>query len=639
MGKPFSSELANIKGTMEWCAETSVDVLEKFVNQSEQNFMLAVGSGGSLSACYLVALLHQDRSGYPCKAITPLELFNSSKVISKSSLLFISASGKNNDILSAFKLAGLNEPKHLLAFSFKKKSPLELLAKDFSGAMIVDYDIPTGKDGFLATNTLIAYFILLSKAFGNILNVHTLSLLKRRSDEYNPEIHIEDTTLSKKTEFVVLFGGWGQPVAIDLESKFSEAALGNLQYADYRNFGHGRHHWFAKRSETSVIVALVTPAEKLIATKTLALLPEDVTKIILSTEISGCYGTIDLLIQAFHLVQRVGKVRNIDPGKPGVPEFGSHLYRLKLSSFYLKKVKEDYNISRIAVQRKLHSNGIVNLTHSLETEWNASLKEFIVRLNKSEFGAFALDYDGTLCTGEERFRGMSEKVIPYIIKAVSENIMLAVITGRGKSIKEVLRSIIPKESWPKILVGYYNGGEIGFLDDDSSPDTTGRIHSSLKKVSEILENSCQNTLEISLRPCQLTISPINKNNWPDLRGLIQDKIINLGCTDINILESSHSVDIIPHTISKQAVLKVLEKHLKERNLPSDILCIGDRGKWPGNDYLLLSTPYSLSVNEVSSDKNTCWNLAKAGIYGPDAIIKYFDRVKYLKAGFKINIII
>jgi hypothetical protein len=41
---------------------------------------------------------------------------------------------------------------------------------------------------------------------------------------------------------VVLHGPATRVGAIDLESKFTEAALGNLQVADWRNFAHGRHH-------------------------------------------------------------------------------------------------------------------------------------------------------------------------------------------------------------------------------------------------------------------------------------------------------------------------------------------------------------------------------------------------------------
>ena len=47
------------------------------------------------------------------------------------------------------------------------------------------------------------------------------------------------------------------PAAIDLESRFVEAALGALHTADLRNFGHGRHVWLAKRAEQTSVLALI----------------------------------------------------------------------------------------------------------------------------------------------------------------------------------------------------------------------------------------------------------------------------------------------------------------------------------------------------------------------------------------------
>ena len=55
---------------------------------------------------------------------------------------------------------------------------------------------------------------------------------------------------------LVLHGPSTRIGAVDLESKFTEAALGHLQLADYRNFAHGRHNWLAKRGETSSVLFL-----------------------------------------------------------------------------------------------------------------------------------------------------------------------------------------------------------------------------------------------------------------------------------------------------------------------------------------------------------------------------------------------
>jgi len=68
-----------------------------------------------------------------------------------------------------------------------------------------------------------------------------------------------------------------------------------------------------------------------------------------------------------------------------------------------------------------------------------------------------------------------------------------------------------------------------------------------------------------------------------------------------------------------------------------VLCVGDRGRWPGNDYALLSGPHSLSVDEVSPDPGSCWNLAIPGCRGAAAAIAYLKCLRKTKDGLKFVI--
>ena len=81
--------------------------------------------------------------------------------------------------------------------------------------------------------------------------------------------------------------------AIDIESKLTEAALANSLLADFRNFGHGRHHWFDKKRKNSAIIALVSPEEKELADKTIAQLPKDIPVLQLTTTKTGAAATIE----------------------------------------------------------------------------------------------------------------------------------------------------------------------------------------------------------------------------------------------------------------------------------------------------------------------------------------------------------
>ena len=97
------------------------------------------------------------------------------------------------------------------------------------------------------------------------------------------------------------------------------------------------------------------------------------------------------------------------------------------------------------------------------------------------------------------------------------------------------------------------------------------------------------------------------------------------------MRSSHSVDILASGVSKLLVVK----HVLDIYNPADdvaILTIGDRGRWPGNDFELLREPYSLSVDELSVDPETCWNLAPVGQRGVQVTIGYCRALRKVSGG-------
>ncbi len=59
----------------------------------------------------------------------------------------------------------------------------------------------------------------------------------------------------------MLFGKWGRPVALDIESKCTEAALASVQLSDYRNFAMGGT-LVAKKNNNYIFVAIITKEEE-----------------------------------------------------------------------------------------------------------------------------------------------------------------------------------------------------------------------------------------------------------------------------------------------------------------------------------------------------------------------------------------
>jgi hypothetical protein len=70
---------------------------------------------------------------------------------------------------------------------------------------------------------------------------------------------------------------------------------------------------------------------------------------------------------------------------------------------------------------------------------------------------------------------------------------------------------------------------------------------------------------------------------------------------------------------------------------AQVLCIGDRGCWSGNDFDLLREPFSLSVDEVSPDPTTCWNLAPAGHRGVQATLDYLGAMQVGDSGLHLDL--
>lgn len=92
--------------------------------------------------------------------------------------------------------------------------------------------------------------------------------------------------------------------------------MGSALLSDYRNFGHGRHHWFDKRSENSCIIALVTPVERELAYKTIGCLPKNVPVIFIETELQTTAASIDILLKVFRLSTTWARLVALTPENP-----------------------------------------------------------------------------------------------------------------------------------------------------------------------------------------------------------------------------------------------------------------------------------------------------------------------------------
>lgn len=605
MGKAFAGELAALPGTLAWAQTQEVKLLERFVAEVAERPLIAIGSGGSSTACHLTALLHRMRHRRPAQFMTPLDVLSLPAGLHHAGVFLASASGKNKDVLAAFEAAIFEEAPAIAAITLRAENPLSQAADRCSRARVFAAEAPAGKDGYLATNSLVATCVLASRAYG-----FEIELPNAPREEA-----VDSAVFAGRHMVQVLHGGWGGPVATDLESKLNESALASAQIADYRNFGHGRHLWLAKRADETVVVALVTPGTAGIAESTLKLFPKSIPVVLLKTKLAGPAGTIDLLLQAFHLINRLGATRHQDPGRPHVPEFGRKLYRLTPP-----RVRPSFPAP---IQRKLWASPEVS---DDGRSFKSGLDRFLKAAQTAKIGAVALDYDGTLCTKDDRFVGLRDDVVAECSRLLKAGIRLGIATGRGKSVREELQKALDRRLWPLVHIGYYNATDIGPLADDSRPSREAPTDEVLKRAHSLLAGDAwlTATAKITPRPRQITVEPTGAARTDALASHVMARLAPLDGQGVRIVVSTHSLDVLGTGPGKGGLVSLLREGA---GAGRDVLCIGDRGAWPGNDYSLLAEPLSLSVDEVSSLNDACWNLAPPGINGPDATLLYLRGLK------------
>jgi hypothetical protein len=276
--------------------------------------------------------------------------------------------------------------------------------------------------------------------------VHTLEDAATVSWLSDLEATIE--RIGVRRHLIVLFGELGRPAAIDLESKFSEVGLASVQLADFRNFAHGRHNWLDKHPADTLVVSIEVGQEALLAARTLRLLPPEIPVMRMSVKQDFHLGAAIAMIAVMRLTGAFGILRGLDPGRPGVPSYGSRLYRLNAWQARSTKV----SIPEISVVRKSHLS-LNELRRSGKVDqWLAHFGAFIKLLSNLSFSSLALDYDGTLCDKRDRFRGVGTQMSDSLEALLKSQIPILVITGRGKSVGDALRNALAQKYWELVRV-------------------------------------------------------------------------------------------------------------------------------------------------------------------------------------------
>ena len=619
MGKAYSSELLAIPQTLSWAQRQEIRRLQVSVQHCHDRSILAVGSGGSSTAAAFVASLHERKFGKLSRAVTPLEVCTGPQ-LDDVAAIFLSAEGRNKDILAAAE-ATVGVDKGSICMTLTSDNPLLEYCESLGVATPIGFEMPWEKDGYLATNSLIAMMTLFARAYTeadgpfdtSIINEQWL--VQHRVELENCEALAQ---AAAGENVIVLYGGSGKVAAIDLESKISEAALGSCQPVDYRQFSHGRHLQLAAQ-EPPVIIALGSEKDQALMEASIAQFPKGLQILRLVLPSDFALGELVGVIYAMLIVEAISVAKGIDVGQPNVPEFGRALYNIDVRS----------SLEKYPRTRPAHLLGKISLADAGDEHLNSWIDAglaFVSRLEAASLTGIVFDFDGTCCFTPRRFEGLDNRVADDISRLIEGGLQVAFATGRGDSLQGDLRKTLPKQHWHRVLMGYYSGSVISWLSDEFIRPQADIRFSSLHTwlIEHVLVSSSASAVKIEGQ--QMSIRLTGRQSKEIITTAISHWLNTKGYRGWRVYCSAHSVDVLTENAGKKNVVKAFA-HLIGAQSDEQILRIGDSGQFSGNDYELLSEGIGLSVAAVSPLKASCWNLLPETQYGATGTHRYLSSLE------------
>jgi hypothetical protein len=396
---------------------------------------------------------------------------------------------------------------------------------------------------------------------------------------------------------------------LDMEMRATEAALARVWVSDLRNVGHGRHYWFAAHGRNTQALCLFTPPFAKLAAETIQLVQQASPGDLIEVPWRGRLAQLASIAFSMYLAAELGEHAGRDPGRPGVPPFGESLYNLRFEQPKAADLVHTRDKSLIAAKLGRTVGEVNEAELSL---WKPHLDAFRARLASSDIRAVVFDFDGTLIESSRRYEPLEPLIVAELCRLLKVGVEIGIATGRGDSCASALRDSLPRELWSQVVVGYYNGAHILPLDVVDLPTLPQNPHIG-EAIDRIRRDVVQgNRGRCRQYPTQCSVSLLDgrtvSEGWLHVSAILRD-LVDAG--DLRVWMSSHSIDVVAGRTSKRDVVSYVAS--KANCLPDEVLCIGDRGRWPGNDADLLDGPLTLSADECSPRQDSCWNLAGAGI--------------------------
>jgi hydroxymethylpyrimidine pyrophosphatase-like HAD family hydrolase len=641
----FTSKLDRLIETVTLAADFDQRGLAAAMGDCSTAPVVAVGSGGSAIVAEFFATCRSGLGHCPTAIVTPMALVLDAAGVPGTPAWLFSATGGNPDILAAFDAAIAEHRGEVDVLTSAAEGTLAATAASLARSRkpsprVHLAPVADPKDGFLATHSAVSAAASLTIASDELAGAppredRKSSLLKdctrflSKSFRQNLREHHIAPLSSLDTVFV-LHDPHLSAAAVLIETSFWEAGICGVQRSDFRNFAHGRHVWMARHPDRTFVLALTCDRSQKTWHGIRAELPANIPSAHFDFGRHGRGGLFAAVLTSLGIVEAAGDLKGVDPGKPGVADFGKRI-------FERQDLRDAMNGDDASTRRKRRARGRTDPTVRDATDWPACRDKFAANLAEAKIRGIVLDYDGTVVSTAHRLQAPRPDIVERLTALADQGITIGFATGRGGSIGEMLRMQLPKRLHHAIIVGYYNGAHIVSLDVDiekrpPNPDPLiAKVHSALCTERDLFADAW--------RPkagrLQITI-PFEK-----LR--LRDKGIERICEIVEsaaaqapagakarVFRSGHSIDVFPSWAGKSMVVKKIASLLGDS--AAAILRVGDSGDCQGNDYELLDGGLGLSVDRVCHREETCWNLSPAGTTGPDGLVRVLGALTLLAQG-------
>ena len=555
----YGQELNKFNETFELAVNADIQSLKNAIAGASESSIIGVGSGGSYTVASLLTSLHETYTGRVSRPSTPLELISNPNLASSSPVFVISAEGKNPDAVEALTRARLHSSRTVHVITNKKESPLEEKIEALSNVNNHVFHLD-GKDGYLATNSLLMDAILVARCYSELDDLNEsvpatldeLSLVGETIDSWLASAGDFIGEVGKRKGIIIIYSPQLYAIAADLESKLSEGALTFSQVVDMRSFAHGRHLWCAARPEDCCILAITEPKLDGLWLDMKGQLPETIPMIEMRLNSAGPWDLIGGLVAQMKLVGNLADSMNKEIGKPDVPEFGRNIYYTELADLISDPLEQE----EPGEKSQLDVLGVRWPSKPRTGAIGRARSAYKESVQNQSFRAIIFDYDGTLCSSQRKDQPPSEDVLDGLLQILQNGVKVGIASGRGDSINEILQERIPLDYREQVILGLYNGGHVANLGEEvpKGPESCEFLNHALRIVRKLQSLGVPIDAIRPTIPYQISIRFREGVDTETMWYVIGDSMRQAGLDPSRMVCSKHSIDILGDGISKDRVL-------------------------------------------------------------------------------------